>query len=327
MKNKSFLFFLIFLSFVFVFWWFRIIGPVDTSLKDQRRFVIQKGLTVSQIGNKLSEEGLIKSPLAFKLYLQFKGKTGNIKAGEYRLSPSEDMKTIVQRLISGPELVWITFPEGLRREEIVLKLISEFELQDPEEFYFDFMKYSNGKEGFLFPDTYLLPKDISSEKFVEVLYNNFIKRTESLFFDENKLKLSEIIALASIIERETKTEEERPVVAGILIKRIKAGWPLQVDATVQYAVANKNCEGFKADCKWWPVIKKEDMGINSLFNSYKFKGLPPSPISNPGLSSIKAVIYPEESEYWFYLHDKKNIVHYAKTIEEHQENIKKYLSK
>lgn len=139
------------------------------------------------------------------------------------------------------------------------------------------------------------------------------------------MSLNEIITLASIVERETKTDEERPLVAGILIKRLKDGWPLQVDASVQYAVATKNCKVFGAECKWWPILSKEDMSINSPFNSYKFKGLPPHPIANPGLSSIKAVIYPKESDYWFYLHDKSGKIYFAKTTEEHKENIRKYL--
>lgn len=309
------------------YWWQNAISPFNPSQKETKSFVIKRGLTVSQIGNKLSGEGLIKSPLAFKVYLQFQGRSDQIKAGEYKLSPSESMKSIVEKLIKGPDLVWVTFPEGLRREEMVLKLVNELEIKDKENFYLQFMQASDGKEGFLFPDTYLFPREVVPEKVVSVLYDNFNKKIAPFREDIKKsnMSLNEIITLASIVERETRTDEERPLVAGILIKRLKAGWPLQVDASVQYAVATKNCKAFSTDCKWWPILSKEDISINSPFNTYKFKGLPPHPIANPGLSSIKAVIYPKESDYWFYLHDKSGKIYFAKTTEEHKENIRKYL--
>jgi UPF0755 protein len=320
---------LLLLSLGIFYWWQDAISPFNPSQKETKSFVIKRGLTVSQIGNKLSDEGLIKSPLAFKVYLQFQGRSDQIKAGEYKLSPSESMKSIVEKLIKGPDLVWVTFPEGLRREEMVLKLVNELEIKDKENFYIQFMQASDGKEGFLFPDTYLFPREVVAEKVVSVLYDNFNKKIAPFQEDIKKsnMSLNEIITLASIVERETKTDEERPLVAGILIKRLKDGWPLQVDASVQYAVAAKNCKVFGAECKWWPILSKEDMSINSPFNSYKFKGLPPHPIANPGLSSIKAVIYPKESDYWFYLHDKSGKIYFAKTTEEHEENIRNYLAK
>jgi UPF0755 protein len=125
--------------------------------------------------------------------------------------------------------------------------------------------------------------------------------------------------MASIIERETKTNEERPVVAGILWKRLENDWPLQVDATLQYAIANSET--------WWPILTKEDLEINSSYNSYKFTVLPPTPIASPGLSSIKASANPQDSDYWFYIHDPEAQIHYAETIEEHNNNIRKYLGK
>jgi len=100
--------------------------------------------------------------------------------------------------------------------------------------------------------------------------------------------LKKVVTIASLVERETRSEAERPVVAGILLKRLKAGWPLQVDAAVQYAVAGVNCSRFDPACQWWPSLTKEDLMINSPFNTYKFKGLPPAPIANPGLSSLEA---------------------------------------
>ncbi|MBI4033134.1 MAG: endolytic transglycosylase MltG, partial [Candidatus Blackburnbacteria bacterium] len=141
------------------------------------------------------------------------------------------------------------------------------------------------------------------------------------------------VTLASIVERETLTDEERPIVAGILLKRLEAGWPLQADATLQYAIASVNCTLRKetsaaqsVKCEdWWPIPSSEDKKIKSLYNTYLNRGLPPGPIANPGLSSIKAVVSPQDSPYWFYLHDGNGKIHYAKTSEEHAENIRKYL--
>lgn len=135
------------------------------------------------------------------------------------------------------------------------------------------------------------------------------------------LSLGQVIILASIVEREGRSAEDRPIIAGILLKRLKADWPLQTDATLQYAL------GYQAREKsWWKKsLTLEDKNVRSAYNTYLNPGLPPGPISNPGIESIKAVIYPKESEYWYYLHDPAGSVHYATTIEEHNANVAQYL--
>ena len=130
--------------------------------------------------------------------------------------------------------------------------------------------------------------------------------------------------MASLVEREAKHDDDRPVIAGIMLKRLKADWPLQIDATLQYALANLRCIA-KSSCDWWIVPTAADKKINSAYNTYLNNGLPPAPICNPGLSSIKAVVNPQTNNYWFYISDSKGQMHYAKTIEEHNENIAKYL--
>ncbi len=318
-------FFLIFLGFFL--WWTNALKPVSSSA-EPKSFVVPHGLGASEIGKKLAQEGFIKSPLAFKIYLQVKGKSASVKAGEYYLSSSQTLPEIIKRLVAGPELFWVTFPEGLRREEIALKAIHELNISPAQDFYLDFLKLSEGKEGFLFPDTYLLPHEITADKLVAILEANFEKKLNSLSnISLNDDDLKKTVTIASLVERETRSEAERPVVAGILLKRLRAGWPLQVDAAVQYAIAGRNCSRFNPACQWWPALTKEDLTINSPFNTYKFKGLPPTPIANPGLSSLKAAFSPEESDYWFYLHDGQGQIHYAKTLAEHQENIQKYLGK
>jgi len=140
--------------------------------------------------------------------------------------------------------------------------------------------------------------------------------------------MNQIITMASIVERESRINTERPVVSGILWKRLETdGWLLQADATVQYAVASENCKLKIENCQWWPILTREELEIDSPYNSYKFSSLPPAPIASPGLASIKAAVFPEESSYWFYIHDPEGEIHYAATITEHNLNVRKYLGK
>jgi UPF0755 protein len=134
-----------------------------------------------------------------------------------------------------------------------------------------------------------------------------------------------VLILASIVEREAGLDQDRPLIAGILLKRWRQGWPLQADATIQYAVGDDRCQGQEAECDYWAPVKKADLAINSAYNTYKNQGLPPGPICSPGLASIKAVVYPQTSDYWFYLSDSDGTVHYARTNEEHSENVTRYL--
>ena len=314
---KKFLFFplaVILTTALALFWFFQNAKPVspEESFKD---FLITKGSGASQIGNKLEKEGLIKSALAFKIYVQVTGRAGRIQAGEYRLSPNLSLPGIVKEFLSGPRELWVTIPEGLRREEIAAKFANS--LGKDEEFVKDFLAASSGLEGQLFPDTYLFPKTASASGVINKMNRTFESKT-SVLTNTTSLSERQLITLASLIERETKTDEERPVVAGILINRLDIGMALQVDASAQYAVGNSD--------NWWPVLNREDLKINSPYNTYKFPGLPPSPIANPGLSSLKAAFSPTDSEYLYYLHDPKGQIHYARTLEEHNANVSKYLN-
>ncbi len=150
------------------------------------------------------------------------------------------------------------------------------------------------------------------------------------------LTLNEIVILASIVEREAQNDNDRPIVAGILLKRLEIGMALQTDATIQYALATTNCLSREAlakwdkpssiNCDWWPKnITNQDLKIASPFNTYLNPGLPPAPISNPGLAAIKAVVYPQKTNFLYYLSDKNGQMHYAQTIDEHNQNIQKFL--
>lgn len=306
------------------FWWRQANLPAQPQDSASYRFVVSRGQSAQQVANSLEKEGLIKSSLAFKLYTQATGKQGKIQAGQYDLSPSLPLTKIVENLLGGPKELWVTYPEGVRREEMAVRTITTLGLEGEtaSSFWLEFMQESEGLEGLLFPDTYLFPREVSAKIVVSSLRRTFEEKTGGEYTTAD-------IILASIVERETRTVGERPIVAGILGKRLAASWPLQADATLQYITGNARCGEMAPpqvlDCPWWKVPTAQDKTLRSAYNTYAQTGLPPAPIANPGLSSIKAVQNPEDSPYWFYLHAPDGQIYYAKTSEEHIENINNYL--
>jgi len=312
------------LIFVFLgyFWWQNSLKPVSDS-KQERVFTISRGESLDSISARLEQDGFVHSSIVFKLYAYQTDLKSKIQAGSFRLSQSMDLPTIALSLTHGSQDIWITFPEGLRREEIIAKLAQNFVGFDSA----NFLMITSKDEGKLFPDTYSIPKESDSKTVRQIFLTNYDKKYSDELKQQAKLaNLSEnqVLTLASIIEREARKDKDRKNVAGILLKRLKADWPLQVDATVQYAVANQRCKG-NITCDWWQPVIHSDLEIISVYNSYLNKGLPPAPICNPSLSSIKAVLYPEETEFWFYLNDLSGEMHYAVTGEEHNQNVEDYL--
>lgn len=328
----SFFFGLLGLGLISWLWWQNAIQP-PASFTESKAFVISKGASAASIGKKLVKEGIIRNELAFKIYVQLTGRQKSIKAGFYKLPPKLTLPAVVKKLAQGPEGVWVVYPEGLRREESALVTIKTLGLQgkNAEKFWHDFLSLSQGKEGFLFPDTYLFSLYITPKQVIAEMTENFEKKWAQLSSDLTKSNLTqkEVIVLASIVERETRSDEERPIVAGILLKRLASSWPLQADATLQYILGTKRCSKLPLpevlDCNWWTPPAGADKKLRSSYNTYLINTLPPAPIANPGLSSIKAVLQPQDSPYWFYLHDKNGNIHYARTIQEHNQNIRKYL--
>ena len=307
---------------VLVLGWFLQVVKAPSQNTNFKNFAIESGESATQIGTALENGGFVKSALAFKIYAQFTGSAGRIQAGEYRLTPSYTLFQVVSELTRGPIEVWVTIPEGLRREEIASKFTKA--LDQDVTFENQFLAASVGQEGFLFPDTYLFSKEASASAIVNKMVRNFGAKTSNLGSGKD-LTFDQRIVLASLIERETRAEEERSVVAGILINRLSVGMPLQVDATVQYAVASENCKLKIVNCLWWQPLNSPDLSINSPYNTYLNQGLPPAPIANPGLSSIQAAFNPAQTDYYYYIHDANGQIHYARTLDEQNANIAKYL--
>lgn len=309
------------LSLGFFVWWSQSLGAVSPTSNVSKDFLITKGSSATQIATKLQKEGLIKNALIFRVYVIVSGSAKKIQAGEYSLSPSFTIQRIVSEFLSGPREVWVTVPEGLRREEVAERFVVGLGIAEEEKSAFrkEFLSLTKGKEGYLFPDTYLFPKEASASVVTRKMLTTFTQKAGQVDM--------ETLILASLLERETITVGEKPVVAGIILKRARAGWPLQIDAAVQYAVATTKCGNTTVCSDWWPILTREDIEIKSAFNTYRNPGFPPAPIASPGLASINAAKAPEDSSYWYYIHDTKGQIHYATTLEEHNANVRQYLGK
>lgn len=291
--------------------------PVNKNAEKSVMFVVNKGENLDSIINKLSSEKLIRNRVVFYLVVKQLGIERKIQAGDFRLSQSMSAEEIAKELTHGAVDIWVTVREGLRKEEVAEIMSKEFDISETE--------FNNlSREGYLFPDTYLIPKNPSVEQIVNIMESTFNKRySEELQKKARKNGFTdlELITFASIIEKEA-TANDKQEVADILFKRLRDNYPLQVDATVQYAL------GYQVNEKrWWKKQTTfEDLKIESPYNTYKNVGLPPNPICSPSLASIKAAANASvDTPYMFYLHDRKGKTYYAETYDQHLKNIEKYL--
>lgn len=324
-------FFLGLIAIISGFLWWTVNSKAPSIEKTEVIFTVTKGASAEKVGQMLFEKGLIKSPLAFKIYVQFLDKSGRINAGRFKLDTTLSLAQVVEALQGGPLELWVTIPEGKRREEVadIVSTALGKEGTEASNFKESFLEATVDKEGYLFPDTYLFAPEVSAETVVQRFTSTFETKYKNIETVTPALSKTQIVVLASILERETKGNEEKPIVAGILLKRLEtAGWLIQADATVQYAVASIRCPLTANRCdNWWPILTREDLEIDSPYNSYKYKALPPTPIANPGLESLKAAANPTDSGYFFYIHEDNGTIHYATTLQEHNANVAKYLGK
>lgn len=317
MKKLVIILFLIigFLAIGF-FWWKNGLSAVDSKDSTQHIFVVKRGEGVREIANSLKKEGLIKDPIVFFLLVKKLNLDGKIQAGDFRLSPSKTAYDIAQDLTHGMLDIWVTIPEGKRADEI--SDILKEKIPTYEETWRSVL---NKNEGYLFPDTYLIPRDTDIDTIISIMKNNFEKKYLSIpGINGTNLSKNQIVIIASLIEREAKLPKDRPLVASVILNRLKIGMALQIDATIQYAL------GFQEDeSTWWKKnLTIQDLKINSFYNTYENPGLPPAPISNPGYDVLEAVVNPTLSNYLYYISDKLGQNHYARTLDEHNANIRKY---
>lgn len=294
--------------------------PADSQIKIASSFVVPKGQAVSVIANRLQDAGIIKNPLAFRLLVKLQKLENKIQAGSFELSPSLTLDQVALELTEGTNDVWVTIPEGWRAEEIA-EMLEKQGLSDFDKT--EFINLAAADEGYLFPDTYLIPKLSTSQSLYNLLTNTFDKKVTQGLSQElaaSSHSLAENMIMASIVEREARGYEQMRHVAGILWHRLDINMALQADATIQYAKGYSQIEK-----SWWVTPSASDRTFQSPFNTYLSPGLPPHPIANPGLEAIKATLDPVRTDDLFYIHDRQGGLHYAKTLEEHNQNVQQYL--
>jgi len=312
------------------FWWQTVSGAADVEDHQKIKVEIPKGASATEVGRLLSQSGVIRDPFVFRAASRLRKKSAAIMPGEYTLSKSLTIDQIYEQLEKGPTDLRLTIPEGWRREQIAVRLGDL--VNNRKSGKFDngtFLAITKGLEGKLFPDTYLVPQDASEDTIVKMMLLNFQKKTEKLLDAQLPAGLNKegVIVLSSIVERETSgNENERAIVAGILLKRLKNNWPLQTDATLQYIRDSLIVAKGTVGIKFWQPLTGAEKEIDSPYNTYLYQGIPPMAIANPGLSAIKAVLSPQDTAYWYYIHGDDGKIHFAQTSNEHQQNITKYLS-
>lgn len=311
MKKLS-LFLVCIILLIGVFLWIKGTAPVNPKDSTKKTFVIAKGEGVHQISNELKDAGLITDSMIFYVLVKIGGYEEKIQAGDFQLSPSQSANDIITTLTKGMPDVWITIPEGKRATEIAQTLkqkISSYNSSWDQQLI--------AQEGYLFPDTYLFSKEATIDQIITIMKNNFTTKYQLASQDATvSFPQNQVVILASLVEREGNNESDMKYIASVLENRLSLGMALQVDSTIQYALGNP--------AHWWPTPSSSDLQIASAYNTYKNPGLPPTPIANPGLVALTAVLHPAKTNYIFYFTDKRGITHFAKTLMEQNDNIAKF---
>ena len=275
---------------------------------------ITPGQSLQSITISLHDKNIIRSPLVFRSLVILFGGEKKVSAGDYLLEEPQGTFSLAKRFVKGRfgiDTTKITIPEGWNIFQIADYLEKNLILFNKK----DFVELARNKEGYLFPDTYFVSGSVNPSEIINMMENNFLKKITSIQKQILAFKHTEreIITMASILEGEA-LPKDRNVVAGILWKRLDLGMPLQVDSTFSYINGKNTYE-----------LTLEDLKIDSLYNTYKYRGLPPGPISNPGLEAIISAITPIKTKYLYFLTERDGTIHYAKTFEEHKRNKELYL--
>lgn len=280
-------------------------------------FVVEPGETAVEIAARLEEMGLVSDGELFRRYVQYYGLDAGIEAGEFVLRQTMTIPEIAEALQQGyaPQQT-VTIQEGLRLEQVAASVaaqtsIAEGEFLDlvtsgwrgaglPYDFLAD-LPAGATLEGYLFPDTYLLPEEATAGDLLGRMLANFDTQVPigvRAAAANQGLTGYGLITLAAIVEREAVLDEERPLIAGVYHNRLQSGWLLNADPTIQYAIGRR-----PGTDEWWPVLTLDDLQLDSSYNTYRNLGLPPGPICSPGLASIQATAYPAETDFFFFLAD------------------------
>jgi UPF0755 protein len=302
---------------------FYLLNPGDSGALDQI-FFIRPGLSFKEVAHELEANSLIKHKGLFLFWARIRKADAKIKAGEYLLNPDMPPLRILSILSKGMVITHaVTIPEGYTAQQIA-ELLETNKLLDKTKFMalaFDpelVQKYgftSPSLEGYLYPDTYYFSKGLSTQIIIDTMVNHFLAEIKpyKARIEQSGMSLAEIVTLASIVEKETALAEERPLIAGVFLNRLKKNMRLESDPTVIYGIKNFNGN-----------LTRNDLHQNTPYNTYVIFGLPPGPIANPGIDAIKAVLEPAASNYIFFVSMNNGSHYFSETLAEHNRAVNKF---
>ncbi len=296
------------------------------SLKIETKEVhIPAGMDLKKIAQLLADNGVISNQTKFEFYIRLKGADAKLKAGEYQFTTFMSPRNVLEKLLKGERVLKkITIPEGLTMRQVA-RLMAEHHLGSYEEILKimedkEFMKKlginAPSIEGYLFPDTYLYSTTQGFKDIIEEMVRQFNEHFEKIWerrSPDNPLSRYEVLILASMVEKEAMVDEERPIIAGVFLNRLKKGMLLQCDPTVIYGL-----EKFNGN------LTRKDLAKKTPYNTYVIKGLPPGPICNPGVASLKAAANPAKVKYLFFVSKNNGHHFFSESIREHINAVRKY---
>ncbi len=295
--------------------WVVIFSVPPSDFPDRKIVEIKQGMYLSQVADILESKHIIKSTFIFKVSVVLMSGYREVQAGDYLFDHPESVLKIAYRTVNGIQglsKIKVTLVEGLTVKamgSIIKKNITGFDMEK-------FLLLAKPLEGYLFPDTYFFYENASPEQVIEMMTENHNQKMKTALLDIQALgkPVKDVVIMASIVEKEATSSVDRRIIAGILWKRIASGMALQVDPPFYYILGKDSAH-----------LTMDDLKMNSPYNLYRNKGLPPTPISNPGIGAIIDTARPTSTKYWFYLSDKKGNMHYAATYEGHLANKRKYI--
>lgn len=311
-------------------WRWALSPPVTAGQAPTVEVTVPRGASTAAIAGQLARAGVIRHPLAFLLYVRYRGLDGRLRAGTYALSPAMGLPQIVDLLVEGRVVAErVTVPEGYTVRQVI-ELLVRNGLADAAGLraalaeragtwpYLPRTPLREPLEGYLFPDTYLFPRGAPPATLVDAM----LRRFEEAFRPEWRARAAElgltvhqVVTLASIVEREARLPEERPLIAAVYLNRLNRGMKLDADPTVLYALGRTS-----------GTLTRQDLEVDSPYNTYRYPGLPPGPIANPGAAAIEAVLYPADVDYLYFVArpDGRGGHAFARTLEEHLRNVRRY---
>ena len=306
--------------------WFRDAVYGDRSQPAVRTtYIVTRGATVADIATGLHAAGILAHPLAFRILARLRGDEARLQSGQFAFPAHQSSDEILRRLTTGnADALWVTFPEGFTARQMGERLganalagATAFERYATHTSLEVAGTRTRSLEGFLFPSTYLVPLGSTPAQIAKIFTDQFFRELPAHAAAKAHalgLTVPQVITLASLIEREAQADDERPLMAGVYYNRLRAGMPLEVDATIEYVFPEHHT-----------VITRRDLEIDSPYNTYRHTGLPPTPIANPGKASIDAAFAPLASHYLYYVYKGNGHHAFARTLDEHNANVERYL--